>query len=742
MMIREAGSARPSWAAVSAWGCLILGALACGEPAQSHTSTLGAPLTAQVEIDGELQRLLGDNRAELEDIVTESEALYARMSDAETEAALSAATLPSLEAMRAELAALSAARLSAAERADVLAELEATSAPEVDVAFKGRLVMRGDVLHVVDDILARDELVQSGASRRTQPVEKANLHTTIAAGATDPFGNPIPGGAPRPDLIAKVEDGQVLFWRPELARLYLVVLPDDVPDAISSAFAQAAFALEAAVPNDCIFINFIVLRQGVYTSLHPLLRALTSVIDVAYSPDACLGRAAGCANSPRLAELTLLPGWTENRMRLGTYVGLETDYDSPRDTDTAPDLNDQNARDVILHELSHILGFEHPSYSELRAEVSELVARVPGSAQGTVPTFMLPTASPLFSSTPSAEDRRVLSHVYAGQCGYRAEYRPLGEVCSLESELACLAHGGACEVALEAGGARVERCRWHNFTDEPSCARYSAGQWQTSSSGSSSVFAGEAGACIVASAGLSSCVSQSFLRTDTDASGACCQQFGTGDEGIFFRAFSDAQTSTYFCSDQKGLGEAVGGSWQFDAESDRAAFTTVNAATGGSAPGWIVSAGDLVQEQELPPNFAFGNERMRTGCVTTRVTSDDDGESGIVFNYRNTLNYWVFDAIPGVRRRIRQVLNGVSNELSVEPWTGPSSWTSIALTVCFGDGVHTFIDDQLSSRVSIDSRVDFVGTGGRMGVWNDGNLGARHAYLLSRSLVEGYGFIQ
>ena len=57
-------------------------------------------------------------------------------------------------------------------------------------------------------------------------------------------------------------------------------------------------------------------------------------------------------------------------------------------------------------------------------------------------------------------------------------------------------------------------------------------------------------------------------------SGRCCQQFGTGDEGLFFSAFSEAETSTYFCSDQKGLGDAVGGSWEFETDADRADFTT------------------------------------------------------------------------------------------------------------------------------------------------------------------------
>jgi hypothetical protein len=402
------------------------------------------------------------------------------------------------------------------------------------------------------------------------------------------------------------------------------------------------------------------------------------------------------------------------------------------------------ARNVVLHELSHVLGFDHPRYSELDPESDTNVARVPQSSQGTVPSFMFTTSHPRFSPTVSDEDKRVLSRVYSGGCTYRPEYRVLGDVCSPESESACSSHGGSCEVSHTAEGAQIERCRWHDFTDESACSRYSAGAWETSNEViSSTVFPGEAGACITACAELSACVPESFISAATPFDGRCCTKFGQDEPGLFFEAFSDGESSSYFCSDQKGLGDPVGGSWEFTDAAEQAFFTPLDAATGTSAPGWVMGSGDYTQEQALSGHMTMGNRRLRSGCVMTEVTTADAGESGIVFNYRTTGNYYVFDVIPNVRRRIRQVVDGVSTDLSLTPWAGPATWTSIGLAVCFGDGIHTFIDGQPSSRVSVeDHRVDFVGTGGRVGLWNDTNQGARHAYLRSYSLVEGYALLE
>lgn len=580
-----------------------------------------------------------------------------------------------------------------------------------------------------------------GVEARQAPGDKANLHLTIAANGATPNQVAIPGGAPRPDPIAKVEDAKAYFWRPDLGRRYYLVVPNEVPSPYFYAAVLAVYALEGALEDDCLAEVFTVLWQEDYAALHPQLRQRSSRIELGYSELACLNLAAGCSNSPRMAELAIGPGVLERRMRLGSYIGLETDYDTVRDDDDAPDLTPAGARNVLLHELSHILGFEHPRYSELEPALDERNVRVPQSSQGTVPSFLFTTASPLFSPNPTPEDRRVLARVYGGECAYRSDYRLLGEVCSDGNELHCQALGGSCEVARLAGNERHERCRWHNFREEAACARYSAGTWQTSDvSDPDRVFPGEAGACLASE--LPECVNESFVTTEDDLSGRCCTLFGSSERGLLFEAFASDGLKHYFCSQQKGLGPPPD-AWEFSAASELAELSLLDAASGDSVAGWAIHAGELVQERELASNLALSTERMRSGCITTRVTADGAGESGIVFNYRTPGNYYVFDALPNVRRRIRQVSNGVSRELSVEPWPAPRRWSSsVELTVCHGDGIHTFIDGRLSSRVSVEQRVGFFGSGGRLGLWNDRNGGARHAHLRAYSLVEGFALLR
>jgi hypothetical protein len=333
-----------------------------------------------------------------------------------------------------------------------------------------------------------------------------------------------------------------------------------------------------------------------------------------------------------------------------------------------------------------------------------------------------------------------LARVYGGDCAYSAEYRRLGEVCSDEPEKSCLQHGGSCEVATAIDGERRERCRWHNLREEAACARYSAGAWETSNDDvPSTVFPGEAGACLATE--LPECVPDSFVKTERDFAGRCCKRFGEDEPGLLFAAFSDAEQTYYFCSQQRGLGKSAD-VWDFIDPAEQAGFSMLDATSGSPVSGWGVTAGALVQQQELPSNLALSRERMRSGCVMTRVTTDSAGESGIVFNYRGAGNYYVFDVIPNVRRRIRQVIDGSSTSLSEQPWSGPASWaSSIRLSVCYGDGIHTFIDDRLRSRVSVEQRVDFIGSGGRIGLWNERNPAARHDYLRIYSLVDGYSLL-
>lgn len=593
-------------------------------------------------------------------------------------------------------------------------------------------------------LLARAESAALAAMQGTgagasQP--KANLNLTTAANETTRHGAAIPGGPARPDLIARVEEGKAYFWRPELGRRYYLVVPAEVPSAYFYAAVLATHVLEGALADDCLDEVFTVIRQADYAELHPAVRERSSPIEVGYSEDACLDLAAGCSNSPRLEPMSLGEGLVEERMRLGTYLGLETDYDTARDRDDAPDLTPARARNVILHELSHLLGFEHPRYSQLEPDLDEGKVRVPQSSQGTVRSFFFPTASPLFSPLPTPEDRRVLARVYAGDCEYRPEYRLLGEVCSSHGELSCQLHGGSCEVAHAPGGERVERCRWHDFREEAACTRYSAGTWHTPGADDPTVvFAGEAGACLASE--LPECLPVSSVSSREDLAGRCCTLFGQDERGLLFEGFSAGEEQHYFCSHQKGLGPPSD-SWEFSAASEGAELTLLVAGSGAAAEGWGIREGELVQELELPGNLALTRERMRSGCVTTRVSGEGVGESGIVFNYRAAGSYYVFDATPNVRRRIRRVVDGVSTDLSVEPWPAPGGWAAgVELTVCYGDGIHTFIGGRLDTRVSVAGRVEFVGSGGRLGLWNEGNPGARHDYLRAFSLVEGYALLR
>jgi hypothetical protein len=98
---------------------------------------------------------------------------------------------------------------------------------------------------------------------------------------------------------------------------------------------------------------------------------------------------------------------------------------------------------------------------------------------------------------------------------------------------------------------------------------------------------------------------------------------------------------------------------------------------------------------------------------------------------------------PQLRRRIRRVVGGVSTTLSeVLHADGASGLSDMTLMVCFGDGIHTFIDELASSRVSVHTPVTFFGTGGRIGFWSNSNEGAAQADLRSFPLVHGFSLLR
>lgn len=524
-------------------------------------------------------------------------------------------------------------------------------------------------------------------------VEKAELLTL-----TDASGFPGEDGAPnRPDQYARDEYGELFVLRPDTERTYYIVLPDAAPAWIFDAFVAATDDLESASPDDCLSHSvFVPTRESGYRELTPAALLGSSAIDVEYSEGACDGLAAGCANAPRFEDFSPSASGSERRLRFGTFIGLESTYDGT-DSDDAPELTSSTARAIVLHELSHTLGFSHPRYT-LEPDVVPEDLRVPTTSQGTVPSMMLPTTSRLglSSEVVTADDRRALEKTYAGQCDYSTDWRPLGRMCSAPSEALCSQHGGSCEVDAE----DVELCRWPHFTDAGDCTRYSRGTWQTCN-----VFEGEAGACLSRVDELSTCLPGSVHTATEDLAGRCCAQFD-GSPGLLFPAFGDASSTTFLCSDQHRL--------------------------------WEPSP---TQSLTITAPLTVGRRRLRSGCVSTEVETSDGEESGIVFNYVSAESYYVFDVTP-MRRRIRRVVDGISETLSDVPYDGAVSGSVTTLMVCFGDGIHTFIDDAESSRVSVDTPVTFFGTGGRIGLWSSSHEGAAQAELRNFPLVHGFSLLR
>ena len=206
-----------------------------------------------------------------------------------------------------------------------------------------------------------------------------------------------------------------------------------------------------------------------------------------------------------------------------------------------------------------------------------------------------------------------------------------------------------------------------------------------------------------------------------------------------------AFSTTHLCSEQPNLWDETywnARSWDFDA-GDEGDFIGMDPVTSGTANGWVMSGGAYEQTVNRTDNMLIarlGNDEVRYGCLSTLVTTTDDDESGIVFDYKNSQNYFVFDVTPSVRRRIRRVQNGVSTDLSNIPINVQTTWSpGIKLAVCFTDGsIHTFINNA-ASRVSVLGSFGFGGAGGRYpGLWNSWNDNARQAYLRSTPVINGF----
>jgi hypothetical protein len=432
-------TARRHFRTASAFSAL-LGAIACGgsdstlldvspgdeaSGAGERSATTAHELEhAAVEVGdaaegAELERALSENQARFEQWQRDAEVRAAGLT-AEERAALARLTAPSFEGILEEQEGQRRAALSPDEENTVRSLLAALDA-DAEPIFRGRTVLQGDVLHDVDELLA-----SSGSG----PVAKAEMLT----------GTQTTGGFydVRPHEFAR-EDSQFRFWRPDTGRRYYVVVPGAANSFLFNALVQATNDIMAALPDDCLSGLFTVVTQSTYDQLEEIERITTSVITVQYNATICGGvvdnvNIAGCASYPFRQDLMQSPIDSLFRMRVGHILGFQpaiTTMNPPPGGVTA-----SNARDVALHELTHTLGFFHPTYPEFNPGYSPLTrsARVPTTAQGTAPSIMWTTAHELFSKQVTPDDRQALRMTYSGSCGYFGGLRNIGARCSAADE--------------------------------------------------------------------------------------------------------------------------------------------------------------------------------------------------------------------------------------------------------------------------------------------------------------------
>lgn len=685
----------------------------------------------------ELERALAENEARLAEWKREAAERAATLTE-EERAALARYTAIAPEQQEAEWAALQQAALGAEEEQAAREVLASRGSSAADLHFLGRTVLDGDILHSVDDLLG------------TATVAKA--HIPLGVQTVDPeTGQPISPSSPDyiPVSPSSKTATDIRFWRPETNRKYYLVLADNAPAWLYNALTLATSDITSALSDDCLTNLFVVTSLTGYSQLDELTRLLGSEISVSRGANACSGRADACAGFPRTECLMQSPIDCLNRMRLGKFIRFDTSYDGNDDGVFDP-VTESNARAVALHELTHILGFSHPNYPDFDPTDVAGRVRVPTTADGTVPSVMAPSSDPRFSSTITADDRQALRKTYTGSCAYQQGYRVMGLSCSATNEDRCLQHGGACEV--DAAGTNV--CRWSHHKDSNSCFRFSYGNWTTAAA---SVLPGEPGACVIAATSLPADAPLGTTATaSSDLAGRRCIQ-DSGAPGVLFYGHSSAFATTFYCSDQKGVWDPDNwASWEFTNTAEEADFNE----TSGN---WQMSSGNYTNWANESENFVIARgQSMTHGCISTKVTTTDNGFSGIVFNYRNSEDYYVLDLQPSVRRRIRRIgrlPDGTvaSRSLSSINLNYAASWSpGITLTVCYGDGIHAFIDN--GNLVSVTSAPDYFDddrdgnvtevrpvtfpSSLGFGLYNSFNQAGRHAYLRTFPLVHGFALAQ
>lgn len=251
--------------------------------------------------------------------------------------------------------------LSEGERNAITTALEADGFLREQISFVGANLFIDDMSFNAESALAR---------LRSETVEKGKVLNQIV---TDIFGRTslvssrdVQAAPAR--YASQDENEEFLFDRPEVESPFLrvIVLADNTPQRIVTAFRDAVAEIGNASDLDCLGSDFLrVMTRSEFDDSfgNRPFDVPPRVTEVAYGPGICGASASGCAQFPRIENVALAPaspfpggggGVSQRRFLFGGFIGIDSNQVTPTSAEFS----------TITHELMHAIGIAHPQQDE------------------------------------------------------------------------------------------------------------------------------------------------------------------------------------------------------------------------------------------------------------------------------------------------------------------------------------------------------------------------------------------
>ncbi len=312
--------------------------------------------------------------------------------------------------------------LSAEEQAAIATSLALQGIDPEDVSFVGANVFVQDVGFSAEPWLAQP--VQKGKVLAQIVSQIIGTHDTSLVSPSEVIGASI-------QYASQPSDDTFLFRRPEVdpAFAHVLVLPDEVPEAIFAAFRSSVAEIGDASTEDCLSPTFLtVLSRSEFDAQFAAgpFDVPPRVIEGVYAPDVCGPNSLGCTQYPRAENVVLSPpspegrlGTFQNRVLFGGFIGINSIHITP----------DSAEFSTITHELMHALGIAHPVPEVFRSGAVAAKLVVPGTvpADDGFASIMAFRTSPERAFSLSDDDRDTLATLYGSGsgCEYASEPLPI-----------------------------------------------------------------------------------------------------------------------------------------------------------------------------------------------------------------------------------------------------------------------------------------------------------------------------